>query len=355
MELINPVLSGLLNGFSLADQIRRRAIQDQTLQVQQEREKRFREENEIQKRLAEQDFQLRARGAGARPLTDAQRVEAETGRSTSLTSRVEDIGGRRTIVPRVEQQASDLGERVLTSGGGAQFLLPSDAEIEAARALEFRRQLDQDAERERRLGRVRADVEIDKRRDLIPVDINRERQLGMVRAEADIRKQRDLLPVEEERAGRTTTATERAREPFRQAADKRSAKAEADRQAAIDRRAKRRGGSNATGGVSSNTLAGQIERNQKEVAELEAEVGSLSVLVNTGRAPDGQGGERELVLSEVNTLQPKLRAKQRRLRQLQDEIARKRKLLDARTQPASEGGQPTTAEDLLRELLGEER
>lgn len=108
-------LRGFMNGFLMAQQLRR-ARQEQDMLQQREMDAQRRAERE------DLDFQIRLLAAGARPVTPGDEFEAATGKAYDV---MPDPRG----LPTLRERRSDLAGRIVKTSRGS-FVMPSEFERE---------------------------------------------------------------------------------------------------------------------------------------------------------------------------------------------------------------------------------
>lgn len=115
---ISPIVSGLVNAFSLANMVKRQQQADEQLAMAKAREERIARQEQEQTEYRQADLQMRLSAMGARAATESDDLEAQTGQRI-------DFGPRG--IPLVSP--SDIKGR-LVKAGGQRYVLPSLEERE---------------------------------------------------------------------------------------------------------------------------------------------------------------------------------------------------------------------------------
>jgi hypothetical protein len=146
---ISPIVEGLTNAFSLANMIHNQRIQNQTIQMQQQRMADAEAEQQSTEQRQNTELAMHLQQAGARPATPSDDLESQLGMRASTGSSPATQTTGADGLPQTQPgnlvpsfASSDIAQRFVKAGG-QKWVLPSEDDQDARRQRTS--QLDTDA------------------------------------------------------------------------------------------------------------------------------------------------------------------------------------------------------------------
>jgi hypothetical protein len=127
MEAVNPVIRGLMNGFSLGNMLQQRQMDERRLAAQEKQQTFDNDQRQFQNQQQQASMMERLAAMGARPVTESDQFEMDGGTAVNFNDRLPIEGG-----PTITSSSTLLPARVLAMpGSGQRFVLPSADERDA--------------------------------------------------------------------------------------------------------------------------------------------------------------------------------------------------------------------------------
>lgn len=168
---INPIVSGIMDAFSMANLIHGQRTQDEQLALSKAREQREAQYQQGQQQRQDADLAMRLNALGARPMTPSDELEANSGMrvnyapQTTTTSVNDGTGTDLSSLPQQSTrmiptlEPSDIKGR-LVKAGGQQYVLPSQTERESMANRESEREISAKVKETQALADTKTQAEI---------------------------------------------------------------------------------------------------------------------------------------------------------------------------------------------------
>lgn len=168
MTPINPVVSGLVNAFNLANMMHNQRRQDEAIALDRRRQEDAEAARQSREEFQQAELSTRLHAIGARSMTPSDELELQTGTRIDLDNRLQQRGGvgpdglpqtEHSLEPRLRTGPSDLQGRIVKVRGQS-YVLPSQAEVEARADQANERATARDVAKATAVGKARSDAEI---------------------------------------------------------------------------------------------------------------------------------------------------------------------------------------------------